>query len=458
MTSHRSYDLRSAIPSVSNFTNQMFPDIITTAESLAVFLDYSGRDYIAIMTGLTLFGTQVREALTTILDNVPLREDTNETKKLVHRSFSYNAHLSPATSTVREVGMVLEDVKETGYRTIILSCEIPRLELAGIAKAAVNASMTNGDYLWVIFGDLDPSILGSDNHTDELLKGAVWLTPREPSIWNDNHPFSLAWRNQTEDDVDLLNSLNPVKEGNPVFFKANSSFYQDKRPEYGSAWMYDSVMSTGIGACMAAEKGGLNFTSQSHVAGIRSSKFAGASGPVRFCGGSDHCNFFNLSGARDPYSVDFAVLNIRPNLAYDVIGIIHRHSYNEINQAVYANGLSTPPLPLRTEPNQNYLSDRVRIFGFALFATALLLSAVTAIWIFFHKENRVVKAAQPYFLYLLCLGSAAEASAIFALLFDEGQGWSETQLDRACMAVPWLFCLGYIVTFGALFSKVRVLD
>jgi len=71
-----------------------------------------------------------------------------------------------------------------------------------------------------------------------------------------------------------------------------------------------------------------------------------------------------------------------------------------------------------------------------------------------HREHRVVKAAQPYFLYLICLGAAVCASAIFPLSFDESYGWSSTQLSHACMSVPWVFSLGYMITYGALFSKL----
>jgi gamma-aminobutyric acid type B receptor len=45
-------------------------------------------------------------------------------------------------------------------------------------------------------------------------------------------------------------------------------------------------------------------------------------------------------------------------------------------------------------------------------------------------------------------------SAVLPLSFDEGKGWSTQQLGSACMAVPWLFCLGYLITYGALFSKL----
>jgi hypothetical protein len=80
----------------------------------------------------------------------------------------------------------------------------------------------------------------------------------------------------------------------------------------------------------------------------------------------------------------------------------------------------------------------------------------TVVWVYIHREHRVLRAAQPHFLYVLAFGSAAvSASTIFVVSLDESHGWSEQQLSRACMAIPWLLSLGHIITYGALFCKRR---
>eukprot|EP00565_Helicotheca_tamesis_P008798 CAMPEP_0185733860 /NCGR_PEP_ID=MMETSP1171-20130828/20766_1 /TAXON_ID=374046 /ORGANISM="Helicotheca tamensis, Strain CCMP826" /LENGTH=378 /DNA_ID=CAMNT_0028403693 /DNA_START=69 /DNA_END=1202 /DNA_ORIENTATION=+ len=45
--------------------------------------------------------------------------------------------------------------------------------------------------------------------------------------------------------------------------------------------------------------------------------------------------------------------------------------------------------------------------------------------------------------------------AILTLSFDEGHGFSQAQLDAACMATPWLFCCGHMVVYLALFCKLH---
>jgi len=128
--------------------------------------------------------------------------------------------------------------------------------------------------------------------------------------------------------------------------------------------------------------------------------------------------------------------------------------YYFLNETRYADGRTVPPDLLRDLPEQNYLGKIPRAFGFALMAIALLASLGTTIWVYLHHEHRVVKAAQPYFLYLICSGAAVCAFAIFPLSFDESYGWSSRQLSRACMSIPWISSLGYMLTYCALFSKL----
>jgi gamma-aminobutyric acid type B receptor len=61
-------------------------------------------------------------------------------------------------------------------------------------------------------------------------------------------------------------------------------------------------------------------------------------------------------------------------------------------------------------------------------------------------------------MQLLCVGSILESSSIFTLSFDEGAGWSDKQLDVACMLTPWFFFIGQTMMFSALFTKLWRVD
>lgn len=127
---------------------------------------------------------------------------------------------------------------------------------------------------------------------------------------------------------------------------------------------------------------------------------------------------------------------------------------NEDYPFVYADGRTVPPGLLRDIPEQNYLSPGYRIFGLILMTEAILLAILSAAWIYRYRKHKVLRAAQPELLYLICFGSALSASTIFPLSFDEGAGWSVNQLSRACRSVPWLIILGQVLVYCSLFTKL----
>lgn len=102
--------------------------------------------------------------------------------------------------------------------------------------------------------------------------------------------------------------------------------------------------------------------------------------------------------------------------------------------------------------NLNQLSG-VRGFGLALAGIVWASSIVFAVWLVWNRNILVVKASQPIFLGTICAGTFVMALAVVPLSFDDSIA-SDTGCDIACMAAPWLFFLGFTITFAALFSKI----
>ncbi|KAI2497094.1 hypothetical protein MHU86_17411 [Fragilaria crotonensis] len=69
-----------------------------------------------------------------------------------------------------------------------------------------------------------------------------------------------------------------------------------------------------------------------------------------------------------------------------------------------------------------------------------------------HRKRRVVKASQPLFLVLIGFGVVIMVSSIIPLSVDDS-GYTKDVCNLACMAFPWLLCIGFATTFSALFSK-----
>mmetsp|Transcript_24475 Transcript_24475/g.45248 ORF Transcript_24475/g.45248 Transcript_24475/m.45248 type:complete len:121 (+) Transcript_24475:835-1197(+) len=86
-------------------------------------------------------------------------------------------------------------------------------------------------------------------------------------------------------------------------------------------------------------------------------------------------------------------------------------------------------------------------------ATAWALAAGFAFWTFKNRKERLVRASQPLFLLLICLGCFVMSSAILPFSIDDSIA-SQRGCDVACMAWPWLFSSGFAVAFSALCSKL----
>ena len=84
----------------------------------------------------------------------------------------------------------------------------------------------------------------------------------------------------------------------------------------------------------------------------------------------------------------------------------------------------------------NYLTT-IRPVGLLLMAIAMVGSMLCAIWTQLNKKVDVVKAAQPFFLLLICIGCFVMASSIIPLSIDDSIA-SQRGCSMACMGFPWV--------------------
>lgn len=187
---------------------------------------------------------------------------------------------------------------------------------------------------------------------------------------------------------------------------------------------------------------------------------------VSFQGASGRVNFLNGEKARDPSDVAVGLYNVRATLAGEGL-----HTYEArltslwINGTwlgdesfIYRDGSTVAPLLTREISESNYLAPWVRGIGFALMTIAWVLGFGCFTGLVLLRQDNLIQRAQPFFMMLLCGGAVITSCAILTLSFDEGYNWTDQMLDAACMATPWFFFLGQIVTFSALFTKLWRLD
>jgi ABC-type amino acid transport substrate-binding protein len=104
--------------------------------------------------------------------------------------------------------------------------------------------------------------------------------------------------------------------------------------------------------------------------------------------------------------------------------------------------------------DQNLLPSSLISTCYAMVGINYLICLVCAVWLYFHRNRAQIKIAQPSFLLLILLGCVISSSTIIALV-QEDAGNGPVQ---ACMAIPWLYSVGFSITLGTLFAKVGLDD
>lgn len=101
----------------------------------------------------------------------------------------------------------------------------------------------------------------------------------------------------------------------------------------------------------------------------------------------------------------------------------------------------------------NLIPQSLKALAFCLLGINGLVILGCGTWLFWNRKSQQVQMSQPSFLLLVLLGCAISSSTIIAMAQEPDASTSTG--DAACMAIPWLYSLGFCVTFGTLFAKVR---
>lgn len=124
--------------------------------------------------------------------------------------------------------------------------------------------------------------------------------------------------------------------------------------------------------------------------------------------------------------------------------------------------------PRIPDEDLNYLSAGWLGVGYACFGLTCLAGLICLAWIYYYRSKAVVRASQPRFLILLVFGSVICCSAIIPMSIqtdyrntrdpfsgeDTGKNPDIDGVDAACMAVPWLYAMGFALMFSALLAKI----
>ena len=311
LVAHRSFNYRLGNPRYNPFASTVYPDLLSSSGSLTEFLFSKGRtDFVAIFYALTEIGLQRNEGVT-------LRFDSSNIRYKLYPFFPPT--LANVEYAERLIHTEVRKMREDGYRTIVVALEDPVSEIPLLADAAEEFEMNRGEHFWVFVGYFEESFAQQSSapeyaNVTKLLSGSAFLTAAENHhLLDPDHPdgdgFLSSWKRQNATFVERVNSFNPIEEGQPGYFHANESFFQDYEPKFGSGFLYDSIMSIGMGACWAANAtANGTVTGLAHLEGVRSVDFHGASDHVLI--GTEY-GVAPTFGRRES-TVAMAVLNVLP--------------------------------------------------------------------------------------------------------------------------------------------------
>jgi len=226
-------------------------------------------------------------------------------------------------------------------------------------------------------------------------------------------------------------------------------------------FVYDAMIASGLAACdvylrSANDTSPPYLDGTQHFRSILQQSFVGTTGML---------HLDPVTGTRTAQSAFFQLVNHiedetlsnATDVQYKAVlaDIFDQGAWVELEPYVFNDGTTNiaPEVP-PAETQFDYYSKATRTVAWIMCILVVGLSIAMMFWTRIHETHRVVRASQPIFLYVICLGCLLFASAILPLTIDPSVGQVTTRgCDVACQTVPWLLSIGFSLIFSALSAK-----
>jgi hypothetical protein len=327
--------------------------------------------------------------------------------------------------------------------------------LSKVMKSADTAGLVGNGYTWLFSESLNRlagSTLFFDKDEDkEIIKavnGSGVILLSVPA----NDRFDQAILDFRADDE--LKEYYISRHKSPELFDGfNLSESDPLRSTYFAQLNYDASIALGLAACEAESQ----FPNGAEVFdSLLRTEFEGSSGPVRFN---------RISASRSHLGLQFKVMNIKAEETNSegqvfitarssaVVEFLSPGVVREVEPFVFADGSTQLPANLPdVDIDMNKIPGPVIASGLTLCGLLILTALAWIWWVVHYRRKNTVRAAQPLFLVILCVGTLILASSIIPMSFQEPMSYKI--LNVGCMAVPWLTSIGFTTAFSALFSKL----
>jgi len=227
-------------------------------------------------------------------------------------------------------------------------------------------------------------------------------------------------------------------------------------------FMYDAAIAVGLSACAAARNNDADGTT--YLDGTE--HFSAMVNGVTFSGATGSVAFDPSTGSREAASASFEIVNFVENTDFDdgsgtmrfkavQTHIFQNGEWTSLLPVTFYDGTSDiPPYLPEITVEDNLYAKSLQIVALVLCGLILILSIAFSTWTHVNRKKRVCKASQPLFLHIICAGTFILGISILPLCID-GEVTGTYGSDAACMAFPWLVCIGVSATFSAIYSKTH---
>jgi hypothetical protein len=103
--------------------------------------------------------------------------------------------------------------------------------------------------------------------------------------------------------------------------------------------------------------------------------------------------------------------------------------------------------------DMNYLPRGLVVFTWIVALCIGGLCMAFGAWVWRYRFHGVVNASSPVFMLQMALGCLLQILSIIPMTIEEDWISSQALLDRACMAIPWLYISGFILVYAPLLVK-----
>jgi 7 transmembrane sweet-taste receptor of 3 GCPR len=259
------------------------------------------------------------------------------------------------------------------------------------------------------------------------------------------------------DDKKFLDAIVPDLEKTQYF---DAEWFLNPIEFEYTHFFYEAAILAGLAACEAVDGSNLTLTGKSLYRTIVNYKIdKSLTGSLRLD---------NTTGTRIPDSTFTKLTNFIEHIFVDPDSgkamvsykLTTTHKYHEgqwtdLVPFIYNDGTTNlPPGIPAPETNPNYIDTAVRAIAYSLFGVAVILAIVFATWTWRNRTIRVIRASQPFFLYLICAGCVLLACSIVPLGIDHSIS-TIRGCEIACNSTVWLVSMGFAVIFSSLFSKTH---